>query len=504
MDLIIDGRYQLLKRLDHDESSALYVASDLQTGRVACLRMWSAGPRAADYVVTTPPGDQPQLKAADDPRVVSPYDWGVDKEVVYLARDFVPGRSLTDLVEQEGPLSVAVATGLAVQIAEAVASAHGQDLTHGKIRPSQVVVGDDGHVHLLGFEESTPEPAPPRRESPPIRGFAPRADRGLAPAQIAEDVADQAIGSTERQRQHDVYALGALYMFMLTGDDRLTQPAFLQSRARPSPTVTLQPSLKRQTLPRFVDDAVAYATSRDSLGRLPTAGEVAERFRGVEQRVKAARHQAARHPIGDAPGAGGLTLAARQAWRSLADVQGHLAIALLIALAAGLFALTVDRGASGERATAATPTVPPVSAAAPAVQVATAAPTAIPTAAPTEEPTVAPAVVPAAAPSPMAEAPPTRVPTIERTRVSQASAPRRASPTVARGEAAPTLTFTPRVEATATHTALPKRAPTVAARKVVVESPTPRPAATVVVETTPPPNLATPAPRALRGALAQP
>lgn len=510
MDLIIDGRYQLLKRLDHDDSSALYVASDLKTGQVACLRMWAAGPRASDYVVQTPPGEQPQLKPSDDPRIVSPYDWGVDREVIYLARDYIPGRSLTDLVEREGPLSVSVATGLATQIADAVATAHADGLAHGSLRPSQIVVGDDGHVHLLGFEEAAVQPEPPRRESRPIRGFAPPSARGSAPSVVAEPVEVPEHAAAERQRQQDTYALGALYHFMLTGDDRLTKPAFLQNRAHVATLTPLAPSAERHTVPRIVDDAVAYATTKDGHGRLPSAADVAQRFRVVEARVGAARRHGAHRPAGDdaALSTGRLGQAIRYIVRSFADVQGHLAIALLIALAAGLFALTVDRSSSAIRAPASTvaatsqPTPTSAVLVAPAPSV---APTAQPTAAPTAVPTAVPTEAPTIAPTATVESRPARAPTAARERVSQSSAARPSAPTTTRRVVVPTPTAEARVEAPAPRAAPTKEA-TATPRIVAPPTPTPtrRPAPTVAIVLTPPPNLATPAPGLSRAALSQP
>ncbi|HLZ10290.1 MAG TPA: hypothetical protein VKT80_17005, partial [Chloroflexota bacterium] len=168
MDQIIDGRYQLLKRLGDDDTSALYVASDLQTGRVACLRLWSLEPSAVDRLVETP-GRGPQTASTSNPHVVTPYDWGVDRDLVYLARDYVSGRSLTDVVEHEGPLAVPLAVSYGAQIAEAVAAAHAAGQPHGRIRSSQVFVGDDGVIRVVGFEEaSILAPIPSR----PIRGFA--------------------------------------------------------------------------------------------------------------------------------------------------------------------------------------------------------------------------------------------------------------------------------------------------------------------------------------------
>ncbi len=339
MDEVIDRKYQLLRRLDaDDETSALYVASDLESGGVVCLRLWSLGPGTARLLADAQPDDQTIGTRELDPRLVQPHDWGIERNVVYLARPYVQGRSLPDLVEREGPLGIATAMDYAAQIAEAVAIAHAHGVTHGGLRPNRILIDEHGEVRLVGFAEASTSAEPEPRRSRTIHGFAPRS-AGAPP--------DPEAAERERARQKDIYALGALAYYMLTMDDPLATPPFLRGRGHVPAFRTLRPSAQRSVTPALVDEAVALATTPSASGNLQTADVVAMHFRTAADSLhphhwwsRWGLHQPASEPATEE--------SARMSWwelarHQLADMQGHLAIAFLIVLAVVVFALTLGK-----------------------------------------------------------------------------------------------------------------------------------------------------------------
>ncbi|HEU4348655.1 MAG TPA: protein kinase, partial [Actinoplanes sp.] len=89
--------------------------------------------------------------AVDHPGIVPVLDvvWRPDRCWIVMA--YVPGRSLREAVEADGPLDrrTAAATGLA--LLGALRAAHAAGLAHGDVRPGTVLLADDGRVLLTDF-----------------------------------------------------------------------------------------------------------------------------------------------------------------------------------------------------------------------------------------------------------------------------------------------------------------------------------------------------------------
>ncbi|MFC7547136.1 protein kinase [Plantactinospora sp. GCM10030261] len=82
------------------------------------------------------------------PNLVGVYDAIDEQDRAYVVREWVDGRSLRELVAQDGCLDPARATTIAHSVAGAVAAVHATGMVHGNIHPGTVMVGDDGRVVL--------------------------------------------------------------------------------------------------------------------------------------------------------------------------------------------------------------------------------------------------------------------------------------------------------------------------------------------------------------------
>jgi tetratricopeptide (TPR) repeat protein len=78
------------------------------------------------------------------PNVVRIHDIGSDGELVFLTMDFVPGRSLHQLLAEEGPLAPERAREIARQIALGLGAAHRAGVVHRDLKPANVLVDDTG------------------------------------------------------------------------------------------------------------------------------------------------------------------------------------------------------------------------------------------------------------------------------------------------------------------------------------------------------------------------
>lgn len=91
------------------------------------------------------------FEQAQHPSVVPFIDVGTSGGMHYLAWPFVEGTPLDKLVEQNGPLPAAQVALIGLQAAEGLDLVHQQQLIHGLLKPSNLMLGSDNHVKILDF-----------------------------------------------------------------------------------------------------------------------------------------------------------------------------------------------------------------------------------------------------------------------------------------------------------------------------------------------------------------
>ncbi len=211
----------------------------------------------------------------EHPAIARLYDAGVDERGrPYLALEFVDGQAIDAWCEAQG-LSVRDRLRLFVQVARAVAYAHGRLVVHRDLKPSNVLVTPDGHAHLLdfGIAKLLSEVAPGQP------GLTQEQGRVMTPHYASpEQVAGEAITV-----QSDVYSLGVLLYELLTNTLPIAprrstlgavEEAILAGDA-PSASSRVNDRAIAKALRGEVDAILAMAMQREPARRYATADAMA-------------------------------------------------------------------------------------------------------------------------------------------------------------------------------------------------------------------------------------
>lgn len=187
------------------------------------------------------------------PRVEATYELPEHFVVVY---DFVPGRSLSKVIETDGPLTPEEATSLAIELCEAAEELHRHGIVHRDISPNNIVVAANGaHLIDLGIARMRVEGASKDTTSLGTWGFA-------SPEQY---------GFAQTDARSDVYSIGRVLGFALTG-------------VRPDDEAYEQILKKNlDNAPATLVHAIARACSFEPSARFQSATEMAEVLAGSSQ-----------------------------------------------------------------------------------------------------------------------------------------------------------------------------------------------------------------------------
>ncbi len=152
------GRFRVIEAIGRGGMGTVYLAWDEQLGRSIAIKLLHA--REGVELL----GEAQALARLAHPNVVAVFDVGVHEGRVYLAMEYVPGRTLRawqrERPRQAELLAAYVAAG------RGLAAVHEAGLVHRDVKPDNVLLGDDGRVRLIDFGLVL-APAGARTEPPP-------------------------------------------------------------------------------------------------------------------------------------------------------------------------------------------------------------------------------------------------------------------------------------------------------------------------------------------------
>lgn len=255
----VDGRYHVVSLLARGGMATVYEATDLRLDRVVALKVMHPHlAHDAAFVARF----QREAKAAarlTHGHVVAVYDQGEDDGLIYLAMEYVPGRTLRDILRAYGPLAPEQALVFLDPVLEALGAAHAAGFVHRDIKPENVLISDDGRVKVADFGLARALQASPQSVT---QGMIIGTVAYLSPEQVERGEADE---------RSDVYAAGILLFEMITGQVPHAGDSPLSVAYQHVNTDVPAPSTVRAGLPAEVDALVVTATRREPVVRYQNA-----------------------------------------------------------------------------------------------------------------------------------------------------------------------------------------------------------------------------------------
>ncbi|MDZ7615350.1 MAG: serine/threonine-protein kinase, partial [Patescibacteria group bacterium] len=282
------GKYRLLDLLGRGGMGRVFLGRHMTMQRQVALKIISreiaGNPAALERFLA----EARAIAALDHPAIVQAYSVDCEGDRYYIVMEYVDGRDLQRVVEEDGSLPWQTAAEYVRQAADGLAHAHGRNLVHCDIKPSNLLVNSQGQVKILDM------------------GMARLGDRNedadgadvnngnhllgsvdyLAP--------EQALGSDTFDHRADIYSLGCTLYFLLTGHPPFpggTLPERLlkhqTQQPRPIPT-------ERPDVPPPLVQICRRMMAKQPGERFQSANEIATALAEVPSLVSAAGDAAAR------------------------------------------------------------------------------------------------------------------------------------------------------------------------------------------------------------------
>ncbi|MFC6704734.1 protein kinase domain-containing protein [Flexivirga alba] len=148
---LMGGRYRLTSRIAAGGMGEVWQARDEILGRIVAIKLLKEG-LTDEEGFTERFRNEARLSAAlAHGNIAQVYDYGEDGNLAYLVMEFVPGKPLSSILHERGPISAADTANLIGQAAAALHAAHRAGLIHRDVKPANMLVTPDGVVKLTDF-----------------------------------------------------------------------------------------------------------------------------------------------------------------------------------------------------------------------------------------------------------------------------------------------------------------------------------------------------------------
>ena len=264
------GSYRILSRLGAGGMGVVFLAEHILLRRLVAVKVlpMSAGDDPCGVLLSRFFNEIRMVAQLQHPNIVWAIDTGefvsrgLESQVLYYhVMEYVPGKSLEEMIHANGPFSLVLACDTIYQVASALAEADKHRLVHRDIKPSNILVTPEGQAKLLDFGLAR---TMDNRQTQP--GVLLGTIDYMAPEQFAD--------ASAVDIRADIYSLGGTLYWCLTG--KVPFPLNGQSSTRGAVGATgptrQPPSLRalRPDLPASLDEVVAKMMANKASDRYPT------------------------------------------------------------------------------------------------------------------------------------------------------------------------------------------------------------------------------------------
>jgi eukaryotic-like serine/threonine-protein kinase len=256
----LDGRYHILDRIAAGGMGEVYRAHDAVLERPVAIKVLHRSLAGDAGFIERFRREARAAASLNHQNIVAVHDWGSADGIYYMVMEYVAGRSVRELLSEQGVLAPAQAADVLEQTLAALQHAHRQGIVHRDVKPENLMVTRDGVVKVADFGLARALADAQITEAGTVTGTV----KYLAPEQLQGEPADP---------RTDLYALGIVAFELLTARLPFTGETPMAIAYQHIHERLPKPSSFNPAVPASLDGWVASVTEKQRELRHESAAE---------------------------------------------------------------------------------------------------------------------------------------------------------------------------------------------------------------------------------------
>ena len=254
----IANRYEIISKTGVGGMATVYIAKDKVLNRNVAVKVLKDEFITDEEFVKRFNSEAQAAASLTHPNIVSIYDVGNEGDIYYIVMELVRGKTLKQIITEEGARPWKWSVNIAMQIASALETAHKNNIVHRDIKPHNIIITEDGVAKVTDFGIAKAV------SNSTITAF------GTTIGSVHYFSPEQAKGGYTDAKS-DIYSLGVVMYEMLTGKvpfdaDTSVSVALKHMQENPKPPMEIN-----ENIPKAVNDIILKAMEKEPMARYQTA-----------------------------------------------------------------------------------------------------------------------------------------------------------------------------------------------------------------------------------------
>ena len=147
----LQGRYEILEKIGSGGMSVVYKAKCHTLNRLVAIKVLKEEFASDENFVSKFKMEAQAAARLSHPNIVNVYDVVDEENLHYIVMELIEGITLKNYIEKKELLDSKEAIGIAIQVAQGIATAHEQHIIHRDIKPQNMIISKDGKVKVADF-----------------------------------------------------------------------------------------------------------------------------------------------------------------------------------------------------------------------------------------------------------------------------------------------------------------------------------------------------------------
>ncbi|MCF6410518.1 Stk1 family PASTA domain-containing Ser/Thr kinase [Pseudalkalibacillus salsuginis] len=264
----ISSRYKILEIIGDGGMAVVYKAEDLILDRIVAVKVLRSEYSTDEDFIRRFRREAESATSLNHPNVVNIVDVGEEEQIYFIVMEYVKGKTLKQIIRENGPLSPERAVEIMKQISSAIAHAHEHHIVHRDIKPHNILIDENGNAKVTDFGIALAATSATITHTHSVLGSV----HYFSPEQARGGIANN---------KSDIYSLGVVFYEMVTGRLPFSGESAVSVALKHLQEKFPEPKLINPDIPQSIENIILKAMAKNPNERFENVQALEEDLRTV-------------------------------------------------------------------------------------------------------------------------------------------------------------------------------------------------------------------------------